>query len=324
MTWWSRRVSPVRFLLCAVFMGIAFILASWTSARADDKGLLASVTESAPTVGKVVVSTSAAVPVAELEPVVAPVVAQVEKAVEKPVAAVEKVVEKPVAAVDRTTVDVVETTSKTVSDTTARVTDTVKDVVPVTAAVVDPVVDVVDVVVPEAPLDEPAPLPDLPGLPGLPDVPVVADDVDLDAVRPEGSRASSSGPAAAAGGTSASEVSGLGVPTTPTVLAQSAADVTGSPTTVLHAPTAVAGVTMRAARAAASPAERLPAGAPQGPLAVTGGSAPALGGASSSGAPDAGPTPSSFELPLLVPLAVSSEQSCHAPGPCSDPGSRPG
>ena len=69
MTWWSRRVSPVRFLLCAVFMGIAFILASWTSARADDRGLLSSVSDSVPTVGRVVekatdgvVSTSAAVP----------------------------------------------------------------------------------------------------------------------------------------------------------------------------------------------------------------------------------------------------------------------
>lgn len=132
---WSRRVSPARVLLCAAFMALAFALASWTSARADDKGLLGAVVESVPTVGQVFETTTDVVDEAAAD-VPAPPVAE-------PVAAVVAAAEEPVRVVDKTTAVARATTSKTVSRSTSGLVETVKETAPVTRAVLDPVVAVV-------------------------------------------------------------------------------------------------------------------------------------------------------------------------------------
>ena len=314
MVLWSRYVSPVRFLLLVAFTGIAFALASWTSAAADDTGLFSAVDKALPTVGEVVddttsavVTTSSAVPGVELEPVAKPAVTQVAE-----------VVDKPVKIVDRTTTDVVEVTTKALSDTTVRVTDTVKEIAPVSAAVVDPVVEVVEtveVVVPTAPVEESVPSPQLPD----------AGDEVVDALDPEGAGSGSSGAPVPVVKPGSATSTAPDARTTLVAPAVAVMDELRSPAALSAAASSAAAAPVAVARVAGgSPAERLPAGQPAGPLAVSGGSAPSPGGASASGATDAGLTPSSFELPEFAPSGVTSELSCHAPGPCPDPGSRPG
>lgn len=302
MTLWSRRVSPVRLLLCAVFMGVAFVLASWTSASADDRRLLSAVDKAVPSVGKVVEdATSAVASTSAIVPVV--------DEVAPPVAKVVEVIEKPAVVVDTATEDVVQRTTKALSENTVRVTDTVKDIAPVSSAVVEPVVEVV---VPSSPDAEPAPLPDLPDAIGLPVV---------ETLEPQGSGASSS-VAPATAGPSISPAS------TPPAEAAAVGPAARSKGEKPSAATGVDAVAMPssvfASLAGGSPSDRAPAGSPSGPLAVAGGSVPTLGGASTTGAPDAGLTPSSVDLPQPLSPAVASERTCHAPGPCPDPGSRPG
>lgn len=318
MTWWSRRVSPVRIMLCAVFMGAAFVLASWTSARADDKGVLQVVSGSEPTVGQVVekvtgavVSTSADVAAGDLEPTVAETAEKVDTVVTEPVAVVDEavtkpvrdVVAKPVGVVDERVADVVVKTSKALSDSTLRVIEDVKVLAPVAGPVVDAVVEVV---VP-TPMEAPAPLPDL-----------VEGIVDGGGVSGPGESDPMAQPPL--GGSAAPATS------TPAGASPFVVDPLPSAATLVagHASASAAG--LFGATAGALPEEGRPSGAPVWPLVVHGGagSSPGSAGASTSGGSDAGLTPAWFETPRFITLAMASEQACPAPGPCADPGSRPG
>ncbi|WP_156971618.1 hypothetical protein [Knoellia flava] len=255
-----------------------------------------------------VVSTSAAVPVVELEPVVSPVVAEVEK-----------VSEKPLAAVDRTTADTVETTSKALSDSTARITATVKDVAHVRAAIVDPVVEVVEVVVPIEPHGDPT---DPAPLPGLPDV---VDEV-LDVIEPDGGAPGASRDLVAVAKPVAVAPVTTAVSSPTAVMAQTSSGKDSSRAVLSDLSGTKPAPEMTPGHGVRSSGERLPAGLPGGPLGVVaeGAIAPSSGGSSTSGGADGALMAPLFDLPELASVSVASVQLCHAPGPCADPGSRPG
>ena len=315
MASWLGHVSLRRLLLCAAFVAFGLTLASWTSARADDQGLLGVVGNSVPTVGSVLADTTEAID----RTVTAVPLAPVEPVVTKSVAVVTKVTEKPVAGVDSISAVVVTSATKTLSHTTSDVVTAVTTIVPGSDRVVDPVVDVI---APVARAVETLPV----TVPEVRDAVVeVLAPLPAVALPPVTSRAPAAAPASA------------------TAPAPTPAPLSASPSVMTSGPTVTADGGTRAVRpVVVSPdtvalpvaaTVRLDSTAPNGPGAPQGGlvlsgavPAPTSGGSSGSspGGADLAITPASLHVPDGSSVAVFARGLSLTPGPALDPGSRPG
>ncbi|WP_404383158.1 hypothetical protein LL946_17985 [Knoellia locipacati] len=307
---WSRRVSLGRLLLSAAFVAFAFVLASWTSARADDKGLLGVVAESVPQVADVtetttelVRSTTAAAPVGTVDEVVA-----------TSVDAASTVAEKPVERVDATSEAIVSPTTKALSHSASGGVVTVKEVAPASETVIDPVVAVVAPVmdtVEAPPVTKPS------------DVVDAVVDVLEPATTPPATQTHVPGDAAAAPGVSrAVSAAGQGPTATATAPgADLADDPAGYDRRAVTAATAADVVRQPSTQSASGgPASPTP-WSPSGLSGVTGGVPSA--GSSASGGSELATTPHDLALPQTRSAAAPSRLFTLSRGPALNPGSRP-
>ena len=294
MTLWSRRVSPARVFLCGAFMALAFALASWTSANADDRGLLGTVTEAVPTVGQELATTTAVVE---------------DAAPDVPVAPVREVVEKPVAAVDKVSSAAVSAAPKVVSHSASEVTRAVQKVAPATKVVRDPVVDVVAPVTGTVEPDPGATLPDL----------------VTEVVAPLVPEAPASIVPAAPASTDVVPAGAVGLPVASAAVSDDVTDKTGAARS--HRP-ALPGVVDDSRRQTTVRPVGGSAPEPRTPVLASGlvgaASGPTSAGSAATGGADLGTTPSVFGLPRTACPAVHSRLFTLTPGPAREPASQPG
>lgn len=319
MNAWSSRVSLVRLLLWTGCVICGFILASWTNAQADDRGLLGAVTTSGPTVERVLETATTAVTSTTATPV-----GPIAKAVTKPVAKVAAVAAKPARVIDETTTAAVKSTTKALSHSGSQTLAVVKTVAPAAAQVVEPVAAVVAPVVGTRDVDPvvPRPVPDdlvepiAPVVPGQP----VGPGTEVGLIGAEVT------------GAAAGHDPGV-VAASPTVeAAATSAPANASRTGDVVASLAVRLRTHRVSGAGDASPSTAPAGAPgrapQAPGAPSALSGAAGGSAStrsaSGGGPDAGLAPALLVFPPTCRLATQSRSSSVPTGPVLEPGSRPG
>jgi len=305
-------VSLGRLLLSAAFVAFAFVLASWTSAQADDKGLLGVVVEAVPQVSDVTETTTELV----RSTTVAAPVDDVDEVVTTSVDAVSTVAEKPVKTVDATSEALVTSTTKTLSHTTAEVVATVKTVAPASGAVIDPVVAVL------------APVTDAVAAPPVSKPSEVVDQV-VDALEPTTTPAAAetlapdaAGGAAAPTASPAAPAGGQGLTGTATAPAGDPADVAAGDNSLSAVASSIHEVVRQVTAHPAGEGSGSPAPwSPSGLTGVMGGASSA--GSSSSGGSEPATTPHELALPRTGSAAAQSRVSTVSAGPALDPGSRP-
>ncbi len=307
----SRRVSLRRILLAAAFTAFAFVLASWTPAQADDKGLIGVVADSAPAVGQVLETTTVAV----TSTTAALPVDVVDEAVKPPVEIVATVAEKPARTVDSATQVVVAETTKVLSHSTSEVIATVKKVAPASAAVVDPFVAVI---APVTGAPAPAPAPTVPDVVDAVVGAVVESPDAHGAVQPSVPLAEVILPASTPGRALASVGAAVTSAPVDALLGEHVTSGVGSQRLRADGATATFTVTQSAG---GSPSVPLTPGPAPGVLGAASGSSSA--GSSASGGPDFATAGHGLALPRFTSAAAHVHLAVPILGPDSNPGSRP-
>ena len=331
----SSFISLRRLLIGAALVIFGFLLASSTTASADDLGLtktldklvttatkapaiLDPVTASTPVVQEPVKKVVAAVKPTET---VTAIVRPVETAVDVPLKAVDPVLAQPVKDVVKTTTSTVTKATTAVTTTTSAVSRTVDPLLRVSKDVVDPVLAVVDTIVPVVDAIVPVVVP--PSLTDLPDVLEPAQALLPAEVSP------STGQASDAVASLVERAHTQRAIRAQQALAPTVADRSSvvAPWVALDAVTAPAHSTARTATSHLPihqpavpgpqhrPAPALPAGGAGSGSGAHGSSAP-VGG-------DLAITPTALARPDTSSAAMRSSTLHPRPGPVADPGSRP-
>lgn len=338
----SSFISLRRLLIGAALVIFGFLLASSTTASADDLGLtktldklvttatkapaiLDPVTASTPVVQEPVKKVVAAVKPTET---VTAIVRPVETAVDVPLKAVDPVLAQPVKDVVKTTTSTVTKATTAVTTTTSAVSRTVDPLLRVSKDVVDPVLAVVDTIVPVVDTIDPVvdaivPVVVPPSLTDLPDVLEPAQALLPAEVSP------STGQASDAVASLVERAHTQRAIRAQQALAPTVADRSSvvAPWVALDAVTAPAHSTARTATSHLPihqpavpgpqhrPAPALPAGGAGSGSGAHGSSAPVSG--------DLAITPTALALPDTSSAAMRSSTLHPRPGPVADPGSRP-